>query len=65
MTCAALTVIRPVLELSFVLVLVAIHALFMGHRCLEVRILMTLQAKYTRMLAVEGELSGAMVERAG
>ena len=59
---AAVAAVGAVEELALVLVLVAIQAFFVGHRGLEIRVLMTLHAGYFAMLAIQRKLRGGVVE---
>ena len=62
---AALAVIGAALKLTPVLILVAIHALRMRDRSLEVRVLMALLAGQGGVLALQRELRLTVVERVG
>ena len=61
-TRAALAMVGAVSELSLVLVLMAVHALFVRHRRFEIRGLVTLLAGEPGVLAVERELRGGVIE---
>ena len=62
MAGGTLAVVWPALELALVLVLVTIHAFFVGQRGVEVRAFMTFQTGDIQVLAGERELGGGMVE---
>ena len=62
---AAFSMIGTVLELCFVLVLVAIHAFFIGQLCFKVAVFVTLEAGDILVFASERELSRGMVETVG
>ena len=64
MTGRAFPTVVAVDELAFVLILVAIHALVVRHRGLEVRLLMALIAGHAIMFAEQRKLGLAVIEGA-
>ena len=59
---AAVAAVGAVEKLALVLVLVAVQAFFVCHRCFEIRVLVALHASHLAMLAIQRELRGGVVE---